>query len=100
MDLLPSLEDTVLNGPAELPPAIRRAAATLDELPPPLGAYVQKVAHKAYAVTDADLDTLRAAGQTDDQIFELTVSAATGAGMRRFRAGMAALAAAEAEAQA
>ena len=97
MDLVQALEAVVLDGAAELPPAMRRAAATPGDLPAPLAAYCDMVALRAYAVTDADLEALRQAGQTDDQLFELTVSAATGAGMRRFRAGMAALAAAEAE---
>ena len=91
MDLIHVLETAVLAGPAHLPEATRRAAATLGPLPEPLGGYVDQVAHRAYAVTAADLDALRAAGQSEDQIFELTVSTALGAGMRRFRAGMAAL---------
>ncbi len=96
MDLILALEAAVLDGPAQTPPDVRRAAATLGPLPAPLAAYVDQVAHRATTVAEADLDALRAAGHSEDAIFDVTVSAALGAGMRRFRAGMAALAAAEA----
>lgn len=95
MDPIVALETAVLDGPAHLPTQVRRAAATEGELPALLATYVDKVAHRAYTVTDADLVALRAAGHTDDEVFDLTVSAAMGAGMKRFRAGMAALAAVE-----
>lgn len=95
MDPILALEAAVLDGSAHLPPDVRRAAATLGVLPAPLAAYVDQVAHRAYGVTEADLAALRAAGQSEDEIFDLTVATAMGAGMRRFRAGMAALATAE-----
>ena len=91
MDLLHDLERAVLAGPAHLPAAVCEAAATLGPVPEAVGAYVEKVAHRAVDVTDADVDALRAAGYSEDAIFELTVATAMGAGMRRLRAGMAAL---------
>lgn len=97
---LHELERAVLGGPTHLPAAVCRAAAALAPVPEAVGAYVEKVAHRAADITDADVDGLRAAGYTEDAIFELTVATAMGAGMRRFRAGMAALAGEEAGAQA
>jgi len=50
--------------------------------------YVQKVTQSAYKVTDQDIETLLDAGYSEDQIFELTVSAALGAGLARRTAGL------------
>jgi alkylhydroperoxidase family enzyme len=41
---------------------------------------------KAYTVTDADVDALREAGLSEDEIFEQTVAAAIGEGLRRLDA--------------
>jgi alkylhydroperoxidase family enzyme len=46
----------------------------------------------AIAVTAEDVEELKAAGLTEDEIFELTVSTAVAAGLRRLQAGLAALA--------
>lgn len=50
-----------------------------------------RVGSESYRVTDADIDALRAAGHSDDEIFELTVSAAVGAARVRLERGLAAL---------
>jgi len=60
-------------------------------LPPALETYIDKVGRHAYKVTDADVDALRAAGLSDDAIFELTVSAAVGAAVGRLERGLAAM---------
>lgn len=52
---------------------------------------VSKVAQHAYRVTDDDIDALRSAGYSEDAIFELTVSAALGAGCGRLERGLSAL---------
>jgi alkylhydroperoxidase family enzyme len=66
-----------------------RAAAQPDRpTPPELGPYVAKVRTHAYRVTDADVDELKAAGFSEDEIFEHTVSAATAAGLARLDAGL------------
>ena len=65
---------------ADTPPA----AAELD-------AYLAKVRERAYTVTDADVESLKAAGITEDEIFEQTVAAAIGQGLRRLDAAMAAI---------
>jgi hypothetical protein len=68
-----------------------RPAETLGELPAGLGAYVDKVARHAYQVTDDDIAALSQADYSADAIFELTLSAALGAGMSRLERGLAAL---------
>ncbi len=88
--ILRRIIDRVLHGPGHLDPAVRQAAAR-GEASGPLGAYVQKVALHAYRVTDEDIDALRAAGHSEDQIFEITVSTALGQGLRRRERTLAAL---------
>jgi alkylhydroperoxidase family enzyme len=88
---LQRLEQSVLRGPGTLDAAVRQAAASGGELPAPLAAFVDKVRRHAYKVTDADLEALRRAGCSADQIFELTISTALGAAKLRLDRGLAAL---------
>ena len=60
-------------------------------LPAALAPYVEKVARHAYLVTDGDVAALRDAGHSEEAIFEITLSAALGAGMARLERGVAAL---------
>lgn len=53
--------------------------------------YVETVRRHAYRVTDRQVEELRAAGLSEDEIFELTVATAVGAGLERLEAGLAAL---------
>ncbi|VAZ80843.1 hypothetical protein LAUMK4_05190 [Mycobacterium persicum] len=85
------LHHAVLDAPADTDPALRRAAYRGDNLPEPLQAYVDKLRRHAYRVQDSDMERLRGAGYSEDQIFEVTIAAALGAGDSRRRAGMAAL---------
>ena len=48
--------------------------------------YLEKVRTGAYAITDADVQALKDAGLSEDEIFELTVAAAVGEGRRRWDA--------------
>jgi hypothetical protein len=82
------LVEAVLAGPGTLDPSIRRAAAEGTDVPAALRGYLDKVARHAYKVTDEDVEALRAAGYSEDQIFEATVSCALGACMRRLEAGL------------
>jgi hypothetical protein len=69
-----------------------RAAASPDRpAPPEFAAYLAKVRSGAYRVTDRDVEDLKAAGFSDDEIFEQTVSAAVAAGLERLDAGLAVL---------
>jgi alkylhydroperoxidase family enzyme len=58
--------------------------------PVPLAAsvYVEKVRGDARAVTDRDVARLRAAGMSEDEIFELTVSVAVDVGLECLAAGL------------
>jgi alkylhydroperoxidase family enzyme len=87
------LVESVLDGPGELEPAVRKAIAGEGEgeIPPALLPYLDKVTHQAWTMTDEDVQALRRAGLSEDQIFEATVAAALGAGLKRLRAGLTAL---------
>jgi hypothetical protein len=75
----------VLDGPGRLDAAFRRAAfrSDMETLPEDVRVYVAKVHDHAYRVTDRDVEAILALGYTQDQIFELTVAAAVGAGLGR-----------------
>jgi hypothetical protein len=92
-DRVAALRRAVFESSGSLTPELRRAAAEqrVDALPAPLRAYVEKIERHAYKITDEDVAALQAAGYSDDQLFELTVAAAAGAGLRRLDAGLAAL---------
>ena len=62
---------------------LREAAGPDDSVPEPARAYVDTVRRNAYLVTDADVEAVKGAGYDEDQIFELTVAAAVGAGLER-----------------
>src|SRR5690348_13282013 len=85
------LKQAVLFGPGELAPQVRQAAASASEVPEDLQSYVQKIIKYAYKVTDEDVQLLLRAGYSEEQIFELTVSAALGAGLARLKRGLESL---------
>lgn len=84
--LIDTLRERVLEGPGELDREIRLAAAFRGELPGELRPFVDKLHDEAYKVTDRDLAALVDAGYSEDQLFELTVSGAVGAGLARIDA--------------
>ena len=71
----------------------RLRVASQPERPAPddLAPYLEKVRRHAFKVTDKDVEALKTAGFTEDEIFEHTVSAATAAGLDRLDAGLATL---------
>ena len=85
------LTERVLTSPGALEPHVREAIAAGRGLPPGLAEYIRKVSLNANEVTDEDVESLKRAGFTEDQIFEATVSVALGAGLKRLRAGLDAL---------
>jgi alkylhydroperoxidase family enzyme len=86
------LEQAVLFEPGALAPQVRQAAATTTgEVPEVMRTYVQKIVTSAYKVTDEDVQLLLRAGYSEEQIFELTVSAALGAGLTRLKRGLESL---------
>ena len=69
-----------------------RLRANAEGLPPPrpeLAAYLERVRERAYTITDADIEQLKAAGLSEDEIFEQTVAAAISEGLRRLDAASA-----------
>ena len=69
----------------------RRAAADRGDVPEPFAGYVDTIHDHAYQVTDRSVSDLRAAGAGEDEVFEVTVSAAFGAARARLEAGLAAV---------
>ena len=49
----------------------------------PMETYLAKVRERAYTVTDGDVQALRDAGYSEDEIFERTVEVAVAEGRRR-----------------
>ena len=69
--------------------ALRANVANTAAAPSELAAYLEKVRTRAYTVTDADVEKLKAAGVSEDEIFEQTVAAAISEGLRRLDAASA-----------
>ena len=102
-DLSQHLIDAILTSRGETVPTLRRAIEEqsaqwsssspqqVEQVPPELVTYVKKVALYAYKTTEEDIEALRRAGYDEDAIFEITLSAALGAGMTRLERGLAAL---------
>lgn len=67
------------------------ASAPLVQLPGALAPYIDKVALHAYRTDDGDVQTLVEAGYSEDAVFEVTVSAALGAGLTCLERGLTAL---------
>jgi alkylhydroperoxidase family enzyme len=82
------------HGRAPLPDrlaALRHSASGEDGLRPELVPLVDKVTRHAYRVTDEDVRALRARGCGEEEVFDLVVAAALGAGLARRDAGLAAV---------
>ncbi len=73
---------------------IRRLHRELVGLDKPIRSLIAKVAQRADQVTDDDVAAVRAAGLSEDQIFEIVVCAAIGQADRQYHSALAALAAA------
>jgi alkylhydroperoxidase family enzyme len=87
-----ALVDRVLNGEGRTSAEQRARAFSNADMPTPLGTLISKVATRPAQVTDADFAATKAAGFTEDQLFELVISAAVGQSARLYEAGLAALA--------
>lgn len=75
-----------------------RAAAFRDErqaLPEAVRVLVEKVVTRASEVRDRDVEAARAAGLTEDELFELVVCVAVGEANREYETALAALDATE-----
>jgi hypothetical protein len=87
----------VLGSGATAPAELRRAAFDNTGLDEPVRSLVDKVAFHSDEVTDADISAVRAAGLSEDQIFEIVVCAATGQADRQYSCALSALAEATGE---
>jgi alkylhydroperoxidase family enzyme len=65
---------------ARLPPAL-----------PAMASYLDKVRSGAHTIVDEDVEALKAAGCSEDEIFEQTVAVAVDEGFRRLDAGLRAV---------
>ena len=68
----------ILEGDGRASHAQRRSAFNNAGLPEPLNRLIEKVAKRAYTVTDEDIAAVKASGLSEDQIFEIVVCAALG----------------------
>jgi hypothetical protein len=87
-----ALQDRVLNGEGRASPEQRARAFSNVGLSQPLDGLLGKVATRPTQVTDADFAAARAAGLSEDELFELVICAAVGQSTRLYDAGLAALA--------
>jgi hypothetical protein len=94
--LFAALRHAVLDGPGSTPSRVRHvvASARLDEVSQELRGYVATLREHAWRSTDAQVAELIEVGWSEDQVYELTLATALGAGQRRLDAGLAALASA------
>jgi hypothetical protein len=81
--------EALLNSAATTPTELRQNVASGNP-PADLNTLVQKIRERAYTVTDGDIDALRTS-HTEDQLFEIIVSAAFGAARERLAAAHRAL---------
>jgi len=87
-----ALQDRIVNGEGRTSPEQRAHAFSNVGLSGPLDGLLGKVATKPAQVTDADFAAARAAGFSEDELFELVICAAVGQSARLYDAGLAALA--------
>lgn len=101
--------DAVLGAPGDADPVTRRAAFALGAklggrrdpdggagLPSELRPLLEKVARHTYRVTDRDVQEVREAGYSEDELFEVILAVAAGAGVARLERGLAVISEAEA----
>lgn len=97
--------DRALRGPAKSSAEARRAAfdnagvdsSTASGASEPVRALIDKVARHAWKVTPSDVAAAKAAGLSEDEIFELVVCAAYGQATRQLQSALAAVDAATGE---
>lgn len=97
------LVDTFFTSPGKTTPALRRAVeahgASLaggerkeeGAVPEELVTYVEKVVLYAYKTMDEDMEEMKRAGYSEDQIFEITLGATLGASLARLERSLALL---------
>jgi hypothetical protein len=82
----------VVEGNGKAAPELRRGAFDNAGLSEPVRSLIDKVANNAHRITDEDIAAVRAAGLSEDQIFEIVICAAVGQASRQYTSALAALA--------
>lgn len=62
---------------------LREVVAATPPPPAAMAGYLEKVRDRAYTVVDRDVEALKEAGLSEDEIFEHTVAVAIAEGLRR-----------------
>jgi hypothetical protein len=83
--------ERILGGPARASREARRAAFENAGVDDRARTLIDKVSRSAWTVTDGDVAAAKAAGLSEDEIFELVVCAAFGQSSRQLHAALAAL---------
>jgi hypothetical protein len=83
--------DRALNGPGHTAAEMRRTAFDNSGVDSRARVLVDKVASQAWTVTPADVAAVSRSGMTDDEVFEVVISAALGQSTRQLQAALAAL---------
>ena len=86
------LRNAILQEPGVTSTNVRRAAFAGEGVQEVWAVYVGKVREMSYRIGDGDVEVLRAAGESEDAILEITLAAAAGAAQRRLDVGLRALA--------
>jgi hypothetical protein len=87
-----AMVDRVVNGQGRSSAQQRARVFRNVDLPPPLDTLIDKTASRPAQVTQADFAAAKAAGSSEDQLFELVICAAVGRSARLYEVGLAALA--------
>ena len=87
-----ALADRILTGPGTTSAAHRASAFASAGIAPAVDPLLTKVANRPTHITDTDYAAAKAAGFTEDQLFELVIAAAAGRSARMYNSGLAALA--------
>ena len=86
-----SVLERAVRGPGTSARAARRAAFDNHGVDERARRLIEKVAREAWKVTDEDVAAVKAAGVSEDEIFELVVCAALGQATRQLSAALTAL---------
>jgi hypothetical protein len=92
MQLRQRVVERALSGPGAATTAARRAAFENRGVDGRISALIDKVAQHAWKVTGADVAGAKAAGVSEDEIFELAICAALGQATRQLETALAAIA--------
>lgn len=83
--------ERAVRGPGMAGSAARRAAFDNKGIHPRARDLMSKVVRQAWTVTDEDVAATKAAGLSEDEIFELTICSALGQASRQLNSALAAL---------